>query len=170
MAAMSSAEYVGELRDAVERATPRLLALGERSGERRRPDSWSNREIIGHLIDSASNNHQRFLRGQFQDDLVFPGYEQDDWVKAGRYHEAPWEELVSLWRAFNLQIARVMEAVPEDVRLRQRARHNLDQIGFKTVPQSEPATLDYLMRDYVRHLEHHLAQILPNYPSTTPFD
>ena len=167
---MERPQYIDELRRAVEEAMPALLALGERSGERRRPDSWSNREIIGHLIDSASNNHQRFIRGQLQDDLIFSGYAQDDWVKAGRYHDAPWEELVTLWRTFNLQIARVMEGIPDDVRLRQRVRHNLDQIGFETVPQSEPATLDQLMCDYVRHLEHHLAQILPNYPSATPSD
>jgi hypothetical protein len=151
--------YVRELRDVVERATPRLLAMGERSGDRRRPGRWSPREIIGHLVDSASNNHQRFVRAQFQDDLVFAGYAQDEWVKAGCYQDAPWEELVTLWRTFNLQIARVMEGVPDDVRLRARLPHNLHQIGFVRVPEHRPATLDHLMRDYIVHVEHHLTQI-----------
>ncbi len=152
--------YIADLRHAVEDATPRLIALGEASAERPAPERWSPREIIGHLVDSASNNHQRFVRGQFQDDLVFAGYAQDAWVQAGAYQKAPWEELVVLWRTFNLQIARVMEAMPDDIRLRPHLRHNFDQIGFVAVAQGEPATLDYLMRDYVRHLEHHLRQIL----------
>ncbi len=156
---MPSPDYVVQLRTAVERATPRLVALGDASAKRPGAGKWSPREIIGHLVDSASNNHQRFVRGQFQDDLTFVGYAQDDWVRAGRYQDARWEDLVTLWRTFNLQIARVIEGVPEEVRLRPRMRHNLDQIGFDQIPQGKPATLDYLMRDYVRHLEHHLRQI-----------
>ena len=152
-------EYIEELRRAVTDATPRLLALGDRSAERPANDKWSAREIIGHLVDSASNNHQRFVRGQFQDSLIFAGYAQDDWVRAGRYQDAPWEELVTLWRTFNLQIARVMEGIPDEVRLRPQLRHNFDEIGFETVPQGKPATLDHLMRDYVTHLKHHLTQI-----------
>lgn len=161
--------YISDLRRAIDEATPRLLALGDASARRRAPGAWSAREIIGHLVDSASNNHQRFVRGQFQDDLIFAGYAQDAWVAAGRYQDAPWEELVTLWRTFNLQIARVMEGVPEEVRLRPRMRHNLDQIGFATVAQGQPATLDHLMRDYVTHLEHHLRQIFAN-PSVTRSD
>ena len=151
--------YIDELRRAVDEATPRLLALGDASTRRPSPAQWSPREIIGHLVDSASNNHQRFVRGQFQDDLIFPGYAQDDWVRAGRYQDAPWDDLVALWRTFNLQIARVMEGASDHARLRPRLRHNVDQIGFVTIPQGEPATLDHLMRDYVTHLQHHLRLI-----------
>ena len=152
--------YVNELRRAVEEATPQLLALGDRSAVRPTPAKWSPREIIGHLIDSASNNHQRFVRGQLQDALVFPGYAQDDWVRIGRYADAPWEELVTLWRSFNLQIARVMEGTPEEVRMRPRAEHSLREIGVPLAP-NEPARLEYVMSDYVTHLKHHLAQIFP---------
>jgi len=155
-------DYVERLRVAVGDATPRLLALGEQSAQRPDKGGWSPREIIGHLVDSASNNHQRFIRGQFQDTLVFPGYTQDDWVRAGRYQDAPWDDLVALWRTFNLQIARVMAAMPHEIRLRERMTHNFDQIGFVTIPQGQPATLDHLMRDYVAHLEHHLRQIFPS--------
>ena len=158
---MSALQYVDDLRRALEEATPRLLALGEASRTPRAPGRWSPREIIGHLVDSASNNHQRFIRGQFQDDLVFAGYQQDDWVRAGDYRNAPWDELVSLWRTFNLQIARVMEHTPEPIRLRAVGRHNFDRIGFRTLAPGEPATLDFLMEDYVRHLEHHLRQVFP---------
>jgi hypothetical protein len=153
-------DCAGELRQTVDGATPFLESLGgEVSRRPRAPGKWCPREVIGHLIDSASNNHQRFVRAQFRDDLVFQGYNQDAWVAAQRYRDTPWQDLVTLWRLFNLHIARVMEAVPKDERLRPRARHNLDEIAWKTVPRDEPSSLEYLMRDYVAHLKHHLAQI-----------
>jgi hypothetical protein len=154
-------EYVSRLRDRVNAAMPALLALGDvASAKRPAPGRWSPREIIGHLIDSASNNHGRFVRGQLQDELVFPGYAQDRWVEVQRYQDAPWAELVELWGRFNLQIARVMDSTPEDIRLRPRISHNFHQIGFVTIAPDRPATLDHLMRDYVDHLEHHLRQIV----------
>jgi hypothetical protein len=91
---------------------------------------------------------------------VFPGYAQDAWVSAQQYQDAPWEQLLMLWRSFNLHIARVMESVPTAERLRPRARHNLDEIASKAVPRDKPATLDYFMEDYVWHLQHHLDQII----------
>ncbi|MDP9206345.1 MAG: DinB family protein [Gemmatimonadota bacterium] len=153
--------YVAELRRAIEKSTPMLEKMSEDATSRRpAPGKWSPREIIGHLIDSASNNHQRFVRARFQEDLVFPGYDQDAWVAAQQYQETPWDELLALWRAFNLHIARVMEATPADQRVRQRERHNLDELAWKTVPRDKPATLDYFMADYVAHLQHHLRQII----------
>ena len=117
--------YVSVLRGAIEKAMPGLELMSDEETRRRpAPGKWSPREIIGHLIDSASNNHQRFVRAQFQDDLVFPGYAQDAWGSAQRYQDAPWNELLTLWRAFNLHIARVMEAVSAEERL----QHHLRQI------------------------------------------
>jgi hypothetical protein len=153
--------YVDELRQVINDTTPRLLALGDGSARRPAPDKWSPREIIGHLVDSASNNHQRFVRGQLQDDLVFAGYAQEDWVRIGRYQDAPWRELVTFWQLFNLQIARVMEGTPEDVRTRARSRHSFDVIGVP-IKEGEAATLEHVMSDYVVHLKHHLRQIFPS--------
>jgi hypothetical protein len=153
--------YVTTLRNAIEKSTPLLEKMSDESTRARpAPGKWSPREIIGHLIDSASNNHQRFVRAQFQDDLVFPGYSQDAWVSAQQYQDAPWDQLLMLWRSFNLHIARVMESVPTEERLRPRTRHNLDEIASKAVPRDKPATLDYFMEDYVWHLQHHLDQII----------
>lgn len=153
-------EYVEQLREAVNDATPILKEMNEeQSRSHPSPGKWCPREIIGHLVDSASNNHQRFVRAQFKDDLIFPGYEQDDWVALQQYRDAPWEELIMLWSTFNLHIARLMDVTPKDERMRPRARHNLDEIAFNTVPRDKPATLDYFMSDYVVHLKHHLAQI-----------
>jgi hypothetical protein len=153
--------YVTELRRAIKEYSPLLERMSDGETRKRpRPGKWCPREIIGHLIDSASNNHQRFVRAQFQDDLVFPGYAQDAWVSAQKYREAPWAELLDLWRSFNLHIARVMEAAPQEQRARARMRHNLDELAWKPVPRDAPATLDYFMADYVAHLKHHLNQIV----------
>ncbi len=154
-------DYAIELFEIVDRVTPRLLDISDEGSARRpAPGKWSPREIVGHLVDSASNNHQRFVRAQWQDDLVFQGYAQDGWVAAQRYQEAPWTETVMLWAQFNRHLARVMDAVPDEIRLRPRPRHNLHQLAWQPVPETEPATLDYFMRDYVGHLKHHLRQIL----------
>lgn len=153
-------EYIQELRSVVERASLLLEAISEEESHRHpAPGKWSPREIIGHLIDSASNNHQRFVRARFQDSLVFAGYDQEAWVKVQGYRDAPWPELVSLWRTFNLHIARVMELTPREERERSRVEHNLDQLAWKPIPRDQPATLDYFMSDYVAHLKHHLTQV-----------
>ena len=153
-------DYTEDLVTAVEAAFRSLSALSEDAAARRpAPGKWSPKEIIGHLIDSAANNHQRFVRAQFQDDLVFPGYAQDEWVAAQRYQDAPWGELLELWRAYNRHIARLIEAMPAEVRMRERRRHNLHERAWRAVPADTPTTLDYFMRDYVLHLHHHLRQI-----------
>ena len=154
-------DFVAEFRSLVEDSAAALLKISEADSERRAaPGKWSPKEILGHLIDSASNNHQRFVRAQFQDDLVFAGYDQDAWVAAQKYQDTRWLPLVNLWREYNLHLARVMAATPEAIRLRKTRRHNFHEIAWKTVPQHKPSTLDYFMRDYVDHLRHHLDQIL----------
>ena len=154
-------DYAVQLLRVIDAATPLMLDISDEGSARRpAPGKWSPREIVGHLVDSASNNHQRFIRAQWQDDLVFQGYDQGSWVATQRYQDAPWRELVTLWAHFNRHLARVMAAVPADIRLRQHHRHNLHQLAWTPVPEAEPATLDYFMRDYVGHLEHHLRQIL----------
>jgi hypothetical protein len=123
------------------------------------PGKWSVAEIVGHLIDSASNNHQRFMRARWQDTLVFPGYGQDDWVAAQRYQDADWRTLVELWRGFNLHLADVMHHTPADVRETVYINHNFDQIAFRPMTAGTPATLGWFMEDYVEHFKHHLKQI-----------
>lgn len=153
-------EYALELLNTIDPAEQALRMLEEeRTKQRPAAGKWSPREILGHLVDSASNNHQRFVRAVLQDDLVFTGYAQDDWVAVQRYQEAPWPELVTLWASFNRHLARVMIAVPEAARRRPRARHNLHEIGVALPSPGEPARLEDLMRDYVRHLQHHLRQL-----------
>ena len=144
----------------VEEASARLLSLTDAQASVPLAEGkWSAKEVIGHLVDSASNNHQRFVRAQLKDDLVFEGYAQDEWVRVQAYREEPWPLLVNLWKFYNLHLAHVMAAAPEAARTRKRARHNFHQIGFAPVSPEEPSTLEHLMIDYVDHLKSHLRQI-----------
>jgi hypothetical protein len=156
------AAFLDDFRQTLDRAAQQLLLFSDATASvHPAPGKWSKKEIIGHLLDSASNNHGRFVRAQLQDDLVFPGYDQDEWVRVQRYQDRRWVDLVRAWHAYNHQIASVMEAADEDALTRRRVRHNLHELAWQTVPPSEPATLDYFMRDYVGHLKHHLEQALP---------
>ena len=153
-------EVASDLRRTVDEAAERLHAIpAESAREPVAPGKWSPQEIIGHLVDSASNNHGRFVRAQLTDDLFFPGYDQAAWVSLQQYSTSDWSELVALWRTFNSHIAHVVERIPQSVASQPRSRHNLDEIAWKTVPREQPVTLEYFVRDYVAHLKHHLAQI-----------
>ena len=153
-------DFLDDFRKTVDDASRLLLAFSETEAARRpAPGKWSRKEIIGHLIDSACNNHGRFVRAQLQEDLVFPGYEQDDWVRVQRYQECTWPDLVRLWQAYNHHILAVMATADMAALLRPRTRHNLDRLAWKPVSASAPVTLDFFMRDYVEHLKHHLRQI-----------
>jgi len=109
---------------------------------------WSRKQVIGHLIDSASNNHQRFVRAALQGSLDFPAYEQAGWVRVQAAEEAPWPVLLALWADYNRYLAHVIVHLPAD-KLEARCR----------IGEGEPVTLRFLAQDYLRHLLHHLGQI-----------
>ena len=118
------------------------------------PGRWAKKEVVGHLIDSASNNHQRFVRGQLEAGQAFPKYEQEGWVRVQQYRAAPWSELIELWRLYNGHLVRVAEAMPGE------ARRSTCRVGG-----GEEVTLAALFADYVDHLEHHLRQMLGAWPA-----
>lgn len=154
-------QFLTEFRETILSATTRLRNISqEQSTSEPAANEWRPIEILGHLVDSAANNHQRFVRAQFSDDLVFPGYEQDGWVSVQKYRDTSWRELVQLWSSYNLHLHHVASAIPNDILTKSRANHNLEQIAFEPVEQGQPATLEYFIRDYVDHLRHHLDQIL----------
>src|SRR3954454_6490651 len=104
------AAFLADFRGTVDRAVARLLTLSDdQAAARPAADKWSPKEIIGHLIDSASNNHGRFVRAQLQDELIFSGYEQSEWVAIQQYQHCEWTDIVRLWQAFNHHIAHVMQ-------------------------------------------------------------
>lgn len=153
-------EWLEDFRRTIDSAAERLRAIDEAQAAKPRAERhWSSKQIIGHLIDSATNNHARFVLGQLKDDLVFPGYEQDGWVRTNHYQAESWPQLVELWRAYNLHLHHVMSHADQAKLNTPCTLHTLHEIAFKTVPKSEPVTLEYLMKDYVDHLQHHLAQI-----------
>ncbi len=153
--------FLRDFRDTVVSATARLKDIPEEQSRRQpAPNDWAPIEILGHLIDSAANNHQRFVRAQFTDDLVFPGYDQDEWIGAQKYREESWSNVIQLWSSYNLHLVHVASFISEELLTKSRSSHTLDQIAFKLeLADSEPATLEKLIRDYLVHLKHHLNQI-----------
>ena len=153
-------QWLDDFKETINSAAPRLLQISEEQSEQPRSEEhWSSKQIIGHLIDSAANNHARFVVGQMKDDLVFSGYEQDRWVEIQHYQQASWTQLVDLWRAYNLHLLHVMSWAAADKLHHRYTQHSLQTIAFKTVSEAEPTTLGYLMKDYVVRLKHHLGQI-----------
>jgi hypothetical protein len=127
----------------------RLLSEEEVS---RKPglEKWSPKEILGHLCDSAVNNLGRFVRAQTEQTYRLIGYEQNQWVKALAYQTRPAEEILQLWVGLNLSIISVMTSMPKDF------YQNACELADGSV-----VTLQWLMTDYVDHMEHHLGQIWP---------
>lgn len=153
-------EFLRDFRQTILEATARLRTIAPEASRRKAAENeWAPIEVLGHLIDSATNNHQRFVRAQFTDHLTFPGYDQDRWVSAQKYRDESWPDLIQFWSSYNLHLLHLVSVIPANVLTRSRAQHSLDQIAFATVPQGEPATLEYLIRDYLDHLRHHLDQI-----------
>jgi hypothetical protein len=109
---------------------------------------WTRRQVMGHLIDSASNNHQRFVRASLQDSLEFPAYDQSGWPRVQAVDQAEWHLLVTLWANYNRFLAHVIAHFPP-ARLETPV-----QIG-----QNAPVTLAFLAEDYLVHMVHHLGQI-----------
>jgi hypothetical protein len=113
------------------------------------PGKWSPKEIIGHLLDSAANNHQRFVRAQLYDDYDSLGYEQERWVAVQAYQDAAWQELLTLWKVYNEHLVRIIALIPDEALAR----------AFR-IAGGEPVTMDYWVEDYLRHMQNHLRQIL----------
>jgi hypothetical protein len=133
----------------VQAAEGKLRQVSEaESGKPVLKGGWSRKQVIGHLIDSASNNHQRFVRASLQGSLEFPGYEQDGCVRVQAVQSAPWPLLVALWTNYNFYLAHVIAHLPVE------KLEALCRIGY-----GKPVTLKFLADDYLRHLLHHLDQI-----------
>ncbi|HUD98058.1 MAG TPA: DinB family protein [Bryobacteraceae bacterium] len=120
----------------------------EESGRPLLPGGWSRKQVLGHLIDSASNNHQRFVRAALADALEFPAYDTPGSVRVQDVENAPWPMLVDLWASYNRYLVHVIRHLPAA---------KLDVVC--RIGSNAPVSLRYLAEDYVRHLAHHLEQI-----------
>lgn len=138
-----------ELQALVVHASSRFESISEEESRIHTSEGkWSKREILGHLIDSASNNHQRFVRGQLSGEIKLPGYEQESWVRAQSYQAESWSTLIQLWKFYNLHLIHLMANIPPE---------KLSTTCF--IGDNPPVTLEFIITDYVRHLRHHLSQI-----------
>jgi hypothetical protein len=109
-------------------------------------DTWTLKEIIGHLIDSASNNHQRFVRLQIVDELIFPGYGKDNskWLEIQKYNEMNFADIILLWQQYNILIGNIIK------------RADVSKLENRWInSEGDKKALRDLMIDYVRHLKDH---------------
>ncbi len=127
------------------RAMPEAQAEIHPSGE----TTWSPKEELGHLIDSAANNHIRFVRALIEPEFRGPSYAQNDWVRTHRYQEMPWLTIVEFWFHYNSFIAELLKQIPEE---------KLLTACF--VGSGEGVSLRFLVEDYVLHMQHHVDHLL----------
>lgn len=113
------------------------------------PEKWSKKEILGHLCDSALSNIRRFVITQYKENENIV-YDQDFWVKAQNYQNIPTSDIISLWKILNLQIVHVVENIPDE---------DLQRTCDMTKTEPQIFTLEFIINDYISHLQHHLKAI-----------
>jgi len=133
----------------IQETPGRLHCLGvEKAAIKPAANKWSPKEELGHLLDSAVNNHQRIVRAQMEDKLSLPGYQQENWVKLHGYQQRQWSELINFWTALNQHLLAAAHSVPQNAWL-----------NTCTVGDSGSMTLQFVFEDYIRHMLHHLEHI-----------
>src|SRR5262245_19353859 len=133
----------------VDAVPPRLAWISdEQAAAKTGPASWSIKEELGHLIDSAANNHQRLVLVQLRDNPSLQGYDQNGWVNSHRYGSRSWQWMIESWAAINRLLLAVAESVPPGSWGRTC-----------TIGDSGPMTLEFVVNDYVDHMAHHLRHI-----------
>jgi hypothetical protein len=136
---------INKFKDLIDSFYKKLLQTGDEvTNVRIAEDKWSLREIIGHLIDSASNNHQRFVRLQFGDLLDFPAYDGEKWIIAEKYINMNWSVLISLWYNYNVLLLNIVENTDTAV------YGNVWVKGEIAIP------LEQLINDYYKHVILHI--------------
>ena len=145
-------KVVDRLKEHIDTVPSKFLSYTEEELEQKpAPNKWSKKELLGHLIDSAANNHHRFIRAQFEKEpFILSPYEQDDWNRIQKYNEVDTKFLVEFWRMYNLHIRWIIRNFPEE-KLNMKC---------KSIDERETAeTVFLLIKDYVDHMDHHLEQI-----------
>jgi uncharacterized damage-inducible protein DinB len=112
-------------------------------------EKWSKKEILGHLCDSALTNIRRFIITQYKENENIV-YDQDFWVKAQNYQNIPIQNTIDFWKSLNLQIVNIVENISDE---------KLKRTCDMTKTKSQIFTLEYIIKDYIHHLQHHLKAI-----------
>jgi hypothetical protein len=113
-----------------------------------REGGWTRKQIVGHMLDSATNNRQRVVRASIHGSFTGPDYAQSAWVDAHGYAELPWATLLHWWKVEHEILAAAVDHVPEE---------RLDAIC--TIGENTPVTLRFVIEDYFRHQRWHLQQL-----------
>ena len=146
------------LRSAIAEESTRLRSITEETAAQRSgsEQGWSRKQELGHLIDSATNNRVRFVKAALEGRYEGPTYDGAGWVELGGYAGMPWNALVQLWAGLNSALAVLVERIPED-RLAASCR----------VGDAPLVTLEFLIDDYILHMQHHLDHIVGRAQLTT---
>ena len=148
---MAFSEITREILQETEGWEPELSNLTpEAISLKRNHQNRSIRQILGHLIDSAANNHQRIVRLQYSKVLVFPDYQQDNdlWIALQDYQQADWHNMIQLWKYYNLHLVQVIRSVDPEC-----LGNTWTNFEGKTV------TLQQMIEGYTGHLALHLSEI-----------
>jgi hypothetical protein len=142
--------FSARLQRAIAEEEPRLRAISDTSAAvGPSGEAWSKKQELGHLIDSATNNRVRFIRAALDGQFVGPSYDGRGWVEMGDYAAMPWSDLIVLWKALNQALAAVLGRIPPE-RLSAECR----------IGEHPAATLEFVIDDYILHMQHHLDHIL----------
>jgi predicted MPP superfamily phosphohydrolase len=132
----------------------KLLSLPEETiTNRRNSQNRSIKQIVGHMVDSASNNTHRVVHLQYREiPLRFPNYatygNNDRWIAIQNYQDENWENLVQLWKFSNLHFAHVIQNInPEKLQ-----NDWISDVG-------EKLTLKKMVESYIPHFKLHLDEI-----------
>ena len=141
-------QAVNSFRIMLQETPPRLAKISsEAAGHRPDSKSWSPKQELGHLLDSGIMNHQRLLRVLKEDNPTLPGYDADFCEAAHHYQSRTWQELIEACRTLNAHFLWAVEGVGDADWQRP------------CVFDGKPATLEFLVTDYIRHAQHHLEHI-----------
>ena len=144
-----------ELLTTIHEYLPKLKLLTEDgSSIKPSPNKWSKKEVIGHLVDSAQNNIRRFIVAQYDNNPLIV-YRQDNWVSINNYQSYQLEDLVQLWYLLNKQICSILSNTSQDILQRTCQTESLH-------------TIEWLAKDYIKHMKHHLHQVLNLTPIAYP--
>ena len=142
--------FARDFRESLQAIHISLLAVPEEQEKVQwREGGWTHRQIVGHMLDSATNNRQRFVRAALDGSYSGPDYAQQGWVDLHGYAKTPWKQLLQWWLTEHELLSAVVDHIPE-ARLESSCM----------VGNNAPVTLRFLISDYLSHQHHHLQQLV----------